>query len=67
MLQSRLQGGATEEVPAGTPDRHLSSPHGALPILPAATAAQPHPGKDLAHIFDAKKGASTLKPDINLS
>nr|WMV84501.1 TNF receptor-associated factor 5 transcript variant 2 [Larimichthys crocea] len=44
VLQCGLQGGATEETPAGTPEQHLSSPHRALPTLPAATPTQPHPG-----------------------
>ena len=45
VLQSRLQRDATEETPAGTPNLHLSSPHGALPTLPAAAATWPHAGE----------------------
>lgn len=44
MLQRRLQRDAAEETPAGTPEQHLSSPHGALHALQAAAAAQPHAG-----------------------
>ncbi len=44
VLQSRLQSATAKETPAGTPGKHVSSPHGALPTLPATAATQPHPG-----------------------
>lgn len=64
MLQPGLQGGAREEAPAGTPGRHLSSPRGDLPILPAAAAAQPHPGK-APSCGTPRKGASGPRADTD--